>query len=410
MVFSMVEWYIGLVHCRFPPNMPKPKTWFRLVVFVLIAAALGYAGWHFTRPQPPEVELATIARGTVESTVVNTRAGTIKACRRAKLAPAAGGQIVKLWVKEGDRVKAGQPLLELWNRDLAAQREVTTRQLATSEERRREACIMADNAKRDADRSQQLADKGFVSPQSVEDARAQARSRQANCDAMAADVKRAQAQIRVTSAGLERTTLTAPFAGIVARVTGEVGEYTTPSPPGIPTPPAVDLIDDSCLYVSAPMDEVDAPKIKPGQTARITLDAMSGQTFSGKVRRVAPYVTEVEKQARTVDVEADFDTPPKQVLLVGYSADVEAIIEKRENVLRVPTQAIQQDGTVLVLGADDKLESRSLKTGLANWAFTEVVSGLKAGDRVLLSFDQESVKAGVKVKPNTLKGIKAAQQ
>ena len=383
--------------------MLKAKTLIRLVLILLVAAALIYAGWHFTRPQPPEVELATIARGTVESTVVNTRAGTVKACRRAKLAPAAGGQIVKLWVKEGDRVKAGQPLLELWNRDLAAQRELATRQLATSEERRREACIMADNARRDAERTQQLADKGFVSPQSTEDARAQARARQANCDALVADVKRAQAQIRVTSAGLERTTLTAPFAGIVARVTGEVGEYTTPSPPGIPTPPAVDLIDDTCLYVSAPMDEVDAPRLKPGQTARITLDAVSGQTFSGKVRRIAPYVTEVEKQARTVDVEADFDTPPKESLLVGYSADVEAIIERRDNVLRVPTQAIQQDGTVLVLGTDDKLEARSLKTGLANWAFTEVLSGLAAGDRVLLSFDQENVKAGVKVKPKAAK-------
>ena len=383
--------------------MLKPKTWFRLVLFVLIGAALAYAGWHVTRPQPPEVELATIERGTVESTVVNTRAGTIKACQRAKLSPTAGGQIVKLWVKEGDRVKAGQPLLELWNRDLAAQRDLATRQLSTSEARQREACIMADNAKREAERTQQLAGKGFVSPQSGETARAEARARQANCDALAADVKRAQAQIRVSAAGLERTTLTAPFAGIVARVTGEVGEYTTPSPPGIATPPAVDLIDDTCLYVSAPMDEVDAPKIKPGQIARITLDAMAGQTFSGKVRRVAPYVTEVEKQARTVDVEADFDTPPKQGLLVGYSADVEAIIERRDNVLRVPTQAIQQDGTVLVLGADDKLEARSLKTGLANWAFTEVVSGLKAGDRVLLSFDQENVKAGVKVKPKTAK-------
>ncbi len=383
--------------------MPKPKTWFRLVLFVLIGAALAYAIWHFTRPQPPEVELATIERGTVESTVVNTRAGTVKACQRAKLSPTSGGQIVKLWVKEGDRVKAGQPLLELWNRDLAAQRDLATRQLSTSEARRREACIMADNAKRDAERTQQLADKGFVSPQSGETARAEARARQANCDALAADVKRAQAQIRVSAAGLERTTLTAPFAGIVARVTGEVGEYTTPSPPGIATPPAVDLIDDTCLYVSAPMDEVDAPKIKPGQIARITLDAMAGQTFSGKVRRIAPYVTEVEKQARTVDVEADFDTPPKQGLLVGYSADVEAIIERRDNVLRVPTQAIQQDGTVLVLGADDKLEARSLKTGLANWAFTEVVSGLMAGDKVLLSFDQENVKAGVKVKPKSAK-------
>jgi HlyD family secretion protein len=378
--------------------MLKPKTWLRIVVVVSIGSALAYAGWHFTRPQPPEVELATIARGTVEATVVNTRAGTVKACRRAKLAPVAGGQIVKLWVKEGDRVKAGQPLLALWNHDLAAQRELATRQLATSEERRREACIMADNARRDAERTEQLATRGFVSPQGGENARAEARARQASCDALAADVKRAQAQIRVTQAGLERTTLTAPFAGIVAQVTGEVGEYTTPSPPGIPTPPAVDLIDDSCLYVSAPMDEVDAPKLKAGQPARITLDALPGQTYSGRVRRIAPYVTELEKQARTVDVEVDFDTPPQQILLVGYSADVEAIIERRANVLRVPTQAIQQDGTVLVLGRDDRLEARSLKTGLANWAFTEIVSGLDAGERVLLSFDQEDVKAGVKVK------------
>jgi len=379
--------------------MPKPKPGLRLIVIVLAVAALAYAGWYFTRPKPPEVELATIERGTVESTVVNTRAGTVKACRRAKLAPVAGGQIVKLWVKEGERVKTGQPLLELWNRDLAAQRELATRQLTTSEERRREACIMADNAQRDADRTAQLAAKGFVSPQSTENARADARARQANCDALAADVKRAQAQISVTQVGLERTTLTAPFAGIVAKITGEVGEFTTPSPPGIPTPPAVDLIDDSCLYVSAPMDEVDAPKLKAGQPARITLDALPGKVFAGHVRRIAPYVTEVEKQARTVDVEVDFDTPPEAALLVGYSADVEAIIEHRDKVLRVPTQAIQQDGTVLVLGKDDTLETRHLKTGLANWAFTEVVSGLGAGDRVLLSFDQENVKAGLKVAP-----------
>lgn len=381
--------------------MLKSKSWLRVVIVVLVIAALAYAGWHFTRPPPPAVELAAIARGAVESTVVNTRAGTVKACRRAKLAPVAGGQIVRLWVKEGERVKAGQPLLELWNRDLAAQRELATRQLTTSEERRREACIMAANARRDAERTAQLAAQGFVSPQNTEDARANARARQANCDALAADVKRAQAQIRLALAGLERTTLTAPFAGIVAKITGEIGEFTTPSPPGIPTPPAVDLIDDSCLYVSAPMDEVDAPKLKPGQPARITLDALPGKVFNGHVRRIAPYVTEVEKQARTVDVEVDFDTPPEAALLVGYSADVEAIIERRDNVLRVPTQAIRQDGSVLALGRDDTLETRQLKTGLANWAFTEVVSGLAAGDRVLLSFDQDDVKAGVKVAPKT---------
>jgi HlyD family secretion protein len=378
--------------------MTTTKTLVRLVIVIVILAVLGYAIWLWTRPQPIEVKLAAITRGTVEATVVNTRAGTITACRRAKLAPAAGGQIVKLLVKEGDRVEEGQVLLELWNVDLAAQRDLARRQLTIAEERRHEACVIADNARREAERTRQLADRGFVSPQGRENADAEARARQAGCDATAADVRAAKAQVRVTQAGLERTVLIAPFPGVVALVTGELGEYATPSPPGIPTPPAVDLIDDSCLYVTAPMDEVDAPKLKTGQFARITLDALPGQIFDGKVRRIAPYVTEVEKQARTVDVEVDFKEIPKHTLLVGYSADVEVVIKRRDDVLRVPTQAIRQNGKVLAVDEEDRLVERSPEMGLANWAFTEVISGLKEGERVLLSSDEEDVKAGVKVK------------
>src|SRR5690606_30741111 len=135
-----------------------------------IAALLGYGGWSLTRPTPIEVELASIARGTVEATVVNTRAGTIKACRRAKLAPAVGGQIIKLPVKEGDRVEQGTILLELWNADLTAQHELAKQQLATAKSRQREACILAENARRESVRTQQLVSQGFVSPQRAEDA------------------------------------------------------------------------------------------------------------------------------------------------------------------------------------------------------------------------------------------------
>jgi HlyD family secretion protein len=378
----------------------KTKIALRLLIAVLVLSGLGLAGWFATRPKPVEVELAAIGRGVVEATAVNTRAGTVKACRRAKLAPAAGGQIVKLWVKEGDRVEKGQPLLELWNTDLEAQRDLAQRHLATAQERRREACIVAENARRQAERTRQLAATGFLSPQASENADAEALARQAGCDATASDVRRAQAEIAVTQAGLERTILVAPFSGIVALITGELGEYATPSPPGIPTPPAVDLIDDTCLYVTAPMDEVDAPKLKSGQPARITLDALPGQSFPGKVRRIAPYVTEVEKQARTVDLEVNFEEIPKNALLVGYSADVEVIIQRRENVVRVPTQAVRQNDKVLVANGDNRLEERTVETGLANWAFTEVVDGLKEGDLILLSSDQD-VKAGMQVKQKT---------
>ena len=378
--------------------MPESKILFRFVIFTLIVALLSYAVWFATRPKPIEVELATIIRGTVESTVVNTRAGTVKACRRAKLAPATGGQIVKLEVKEGERVKQGQMLLEIWNSELAAKLELAQQQMLTAEKRRREACIVADNAHRQSRRMRQLVAKNFVSQERSDDADAKALARQASCDALTTDVKRAQAQIQVVQSGLERTVLTAPFAGIVARITGEIGEYATPSPPGIATPPVVDLIDDTCFYVSAPMDEIDAPKLKTGQFTRITLDALPGQVFTGKIRRIAPYVTEVEKQARTVDVEVDFDEAPNLLLLVGYSADVEAVIDRHDDVLRIPAQAIRQKNKVLVLGADSKLEERSVETGLTNWAFTEVINGLEAGDQVFLTSDQDDVKAGTQVK------------
>ncbi|MDO8334493.1 MAG: efflux RND transporter periplasmic adaptor subunit [Nitrosomonas sp.] len=369
----------------------------RLISLFIIISAIALASWYFTRPKPLAVELTTVTTGNVEATIVNTRAGTIKACQRSNLAPISGGQIAKIWVKEGDRVQKGQTLLELWNVDLQAHRELAQRQLAMSQERRRETCILAENARRESIRTQQLVEKGFVSSQRAEDADANARARQAGCDAAISDIKRAEAQMRVAQAGLDRTVITAPFSGVIAHISGELGEFTTPSPPGIPTPPTIDLINDSCLYVNAPMDEVDAPKIKIGQEARITLDAMPNKIFPGKIRRIAPYVTEIEKQARTVDIEVEFQQLTEDILLVGYSADVEVILERRNEVLRIPTQAIRQNNTVWVVDAHSKLIERQLETGLSNWSFTEIRSGLKEGDEILISFDQNNIKAGVAV-------------
>ena len=381
--------------------MPPIKKPLRLISFAIIISAIALASWYYTQPKPLEVELATIATGNVEATIVNTRAGTIKSCQRSNLAPISGGQITKIWVKEGDHVQKGQVLLELWNMDLQAQRELAQRQLAMSQERRRETCILAENARRESIRTQQLVDKGFVSSQRADDANANARSRQASCAAAISDIKRAEAQVRVAQAGLDRTIISAPFSGVVAHISGELGEFTTPSPPGIPTPPTIDLIDDSCLYVTAPMDEVDAPKIKVGQEARITLDALPEKIFPGKIRRIAPYITEIEKQARTVEIEVDFQQIPEDALLVGYSADVEVILARRIDVLRIPTQAIRQNNKVWMIDAKSRLVEQQLETGLSNWSFTEIRNGLKDGDQVLISFDQDNIKTGVAVQPKT---------
>jgi len=372
------------------------KTWWRRAWVVLLLLALGAAlAWWLGRPKPVSVLTASVGRGTVEATVANTRAGTVEACQRTKLSTIAGGRIEVLAVKEGDKVRKGQLLMRLWNEDQQAEQAFARAQLDTSRRRVAEACTLADLAQREFERQEQLFQQGFISEGGLDNLRAQADARVAACATAKSDVAQAQARINVVGTASQRTVLVAPFDGTVAKIVGEVGEYSTPSPPGVPTPPAIDLIDDSCLYVKAPMDEVDAPKIQAGQIVRISLDALPKKSFPGKVRRVAPYVSAVEKQARTVDIEATFDNPEAPgKLLVGYSADIEVILAVRDDVVRVPTSALLEGSRVLVAGAEGKLEERTIKTGLANWEFTEVTQGLKAGDLVVTSIERVGVKAG----------------
>ncbi|HNC27633.1 efflux RND transporter periplasmic adaptor subunit [Accumulibacter sp.] len=366
-------------------------------VLIAAAVALLIAGgvWWISRPPPVAVVVSEIGRGLVESTIANTRAGTVEACQRTRLSTISGGRIEVLAVKEGDRVRAGQLLMKLWNDDQKAQGALAMAQVATARQRVAEACAVADNAEREAARQAALRARGFVSTAREESARSEALARRAGCAAARADVTQAEARVGVTRVEQGRTILHAPFAGTIAKIVGEVGEYSTPSPPGVPTPPAIDLIDDSCLYVKAPMDEVDAPRISPGQAVRISLDALPRQSFPGRVRRVAPYVSAVEKQARTVDIEAVFDDPAAPgKLLVGYSADLEVVLAVRQDVVRVPTSALLEGGRVLVAASDGRLAERQVKPGLANWEYTEVLAGLDPGERVVTSLERAGVVAG----------------
>lgn len=366
---------------------------------VALIALLGMAAllyWRYAKPKPVAVVLGTVEKGTIEATVVNTRAGTVKACRRALLAPAIGGQIDRLPARKGETVKAGEVLLTLWNKDLKAQLILDKSEVAAARDKARAACLDAAVAGRQAKRYKILVRRHAVSEDEADRIVSAARVKQASCRAAWTEVTVSEDRVRTAEAQLERTVLRAPFAGIVAEVNGEVGEYATPSPPGIPTLPAVDLVDDSCFYVSAPIDEVDASSVRVGMEARITMDAFSGRTFAGRVRRIADYVLDREKQARTVDVEVEF-VDPKDLhgLLPGYSADAEVILQRRKNVLWVPAEAVSSDHKVFVFHSKTgRLEERSVKTGIANWESVEIESGLKEGERIVLSIDRKGVRDG----------------
>jgi HlyD family secretion protein len=371
----------------------------RNVILIAVAAAGAAGAWVLTgRTKPVRVAVVTVVRGEVLSTVSNTRAGTVDACRRAGMSPALGGQIAKLPVRKGDSVKSGQVMLELWNADLRAEVEFARRDAVATRGRKEEVCVRADVAAHEAQRLISLLEKGLAAEEETDRAVGEAKAQKVACEAAADQIKVSDAQIDVVTARLERTRLRAPFDGVIAEINGELGEFVTPSPVGIPTPPTVDLIDSSCLYISAPIDEVDAPAVRTGQKTLITMDAFPGRKFPGFVRRVAPYVLDVEKQARTVEVEAEIENSENkeaddEILLPGYSADVEIILAKRENVLRVPTQVIL-DGTRVIVLDGSTLEEREIVTGISSWEFTEVVSGLEEDERVVLTVDREGVVDG----------------
>jgi HlyD family secretion protein len=370
-----------------------------LLITLVIIVGLVAIIYTIKKPKPIAVEVVEVTTGTVESIVTNTRAGTVKACRQAELSPAIGGKIESLPIQKGSAVKQNDILLELWNDDLQARLSLAKTEAMAAQARAEEACTIAQVARTEASRVVKLFKQGLTSQETKERAEGEAKAKTASCNASKAVSEQSKAQIAVVEAMLEQTRLRAPFSGTVVEINGEVGEFTTPSPVGIPTLPAVILIDHQCMYVTAPIDEVDAQRIKTEMPARITLDAFDNQTFAGKVTRVGVYVLDVEKQSRTVDVDVSFSNPAQtSQLLHGYSADVEIITEQRHDKLYIPTEALLYNNRVFKYsGSDEKIYLVDVTPGLSNWQTTEILNGLSRGDKVVRNTDLDNLADGVPV-------------
>ena len=383
--------------CRYTHAPMRPALKYSLLAVAGVVVLLIVINVLFGGDDAIEVRVAEVTSGEIRKTVLNTRAGTVDACRRARMSPASAGQISGLPVAEGDTVSEGQVLLEVWNEDLKSEIELSQRNLIAERSRAAESCTRANLAAREAVRLAKLHEENLVSEEDKERGQAEAEARAATCKAANDSASAAESRVEVSQARLERTFLRAPFDGVIAEINGELGEFVTPSPVGVATLPTVDVIDNTCLYISAPIDEVDAPLVKAGQNARIVLDAFPGQFFPGVVRRVAPYVLDLEKQARTVEIEAEINNPQQYGLMPGYSADVEVIVEVRPDALRVPTEAVIEDERILVLNTDTGiLEERKITVGLDNWEHTEITSGAGQGELVVLSLDRAGVEAGAR--------------
>jgi HlyD family secretion protein len=372
------------------------KWLFRLLIPIGLVAT---ATWFLLqRDTDIPVRVALVDRAAVESTITNSKAGTIRARRRARLSAEVGGRVVEILKRDGELATRGEIIIRLNDASPRAQLTLAEASLRVAEAGRREACIGRDRALRELERKRSLAKGRIISEDLLDSLQSGHDSAQAACVAVSAERDKARAAIVAVEADLAKFVIRAPFDGVIAEVTGEVGEWITPSPPLLTSPAVVDIIDKTSYYVSGPMDEVDSAAIRQGQLAKITVDSHPGQTFPGKVLRVAPYVLDVEAQNRTVEVEVGFDDAEvAAALLPGTSADIEVVLEVHDDVLRIPTSALRDGRTVLVV-EDEILVERNVKVGLKNWDFAEILSGVSEAEAVVTSLDRVEVEPGAEVR------------
>lgn len=379
----------GSLPIRVVMKLPSPK----LVIPVVLIGA-GVAAIKLWPESPLDVTVSQATNGLVEASVANTRSGTVKACQRSRLSLPMGGQVSVLYVAQGDKVEAGAPLMELWNEDIRATLATAEAQLATAKLSREASCTQAESYKREERRVRNLYKRQMASAELLDQAETAAKVSAITCNQQDTQITQASANLDLQKARLAQTQLRAPFAGIIAEVNAEIGEYATPSPPGVATPPAIDLINPDCFYVQAPIDEVDAAQVALDMPVRVTLDAFNDRSFTGHVSRISPYIQDEEKQARTVDVDVRLKDLPDDVhLLIGYSADIEVITATAENTLRIPTELLIDTDHVM-LAIEGSAVKKQVELGLTNWTWSEVSGGLSSDDQIINEPGQSDLEDG----------------
>lgn len=342
-----------------------------LVVLVVVAAI----AW----PRAPIlVDVATVQRSAVEERVSSASSGEIEPAARATLRAETVARVVAVKAKAGDRVEAGAELVRLDDRALAAAAAA--------------AKVQRETAERDVKTAEALQNRGAITDQALAQAIA------------ARDL--ARANLALAEANLARARAVAPFAGLVARLPVQEGDSV------VVGQAMAEVVDDTSLFVRAAFDEVDAVNLQNGANALVRLDAFPDRVLPATVDRVDPVVggdslggaetgaiAIAGKKDRTVGVRVALSKPPAGTkVVVGMSADVEIVLHRKEGVLRVPSAAIlHSKGETFAYVLDGgRLERRDVETGVSNWEHVEVLSGLREGERVLVSLDVDGIRDGVR--------------
>ncbi len=397
------------------PRKNKRKLWIWIGITVLIVAAIVgitvAASGGGAKLDPSQ--LAKVERGDIARSVVAT--GKVQPITKVEVKSKASGIVTKLFVDINAHVHQGQLLAQLDQIEILAQVAAQKAQLAAAESNARaaSASIQYDKVSAEApdlpmykhtyERALQMSKDGVVSKQSLDDAEqkylfaantrdkavAQITVDNAKLHQAQSQVAEAQASLRQLEEQLSYTIITSPMDGTVLSRDVEVGDAVSSILVLGSTATLVMTIGDTTqVYVQGKVDESDIGKVYLGQAARIKVESFKDKTFYGKVTKIAPLGVEKDN-VTTFEVRVSIDNPGGE-LKTNMTANAEIILDEHKNVLTIPEQAVMYDknrnASVEVPDPKQKNGRRkvAIKAGISNGTRTELLSGLNAGDTVIL--------------------------
>jgi RND family efflux transporter MFP subunit len=334
----------------------------------------GFGGFGGGLRLPMTVEVAPVSHADLSEQI--TVVGNLIGEATVDAAPKINGRLQSVSVKLGDRVNRGQQLARIEDSEITEQvkQSEAALEVAKATVRQREADLRFSNT--NLERTQNLSDRQLVSRQMLDDAESRQQAAAAQLDLARAQLAQSQARVDELKINLSETIITSPVTGFVGKRSLDAGAWVTPSTAFI------SVVDISTVRLVANVVERDLRRVTQGMAAGVGVDAYPGERFVGRVARVAPVL---DPATRTAQIEVEIPNPQGR-LKPGMYAKVEFTLERHDNVLVVPSNAVvEYNGQrgVFIPAEESTARFQAIKTGIEQPEFVEVAGGLKAGDRVV---------------------------
>jgi len=373
---------------------PPSRRWVKWVVLVVLMAAAGVGGWWWmARERPAEVEVAAVTVRAVgaQASVLNA-SGYVTARRRATVSSKVTGRIVEVNVEEGMAVREGQVLARLDDASVRATMGLVKAQLEAARRAIPESEVRLAEAQLTLQRRERLRTDGLVTESDLDQARAEVNSLQARIAAAREQVTVAERQVALQQTELDNMIIRAPFSGVAISKDAQPGEMVSPvsAGGGFTRTGICTLVDMRSLEIEVDVNESYINRVTPSQGVTAILDAYPEWQIPGKVITTVPTA---DRQKATVLVRIAFNELDPRILpdmgvKVTFLRDADdAATAAARPVALVPRSAIKttNGASHVLLVRQNVVERRAVQTAGTDGDRVEVVAGLSAGDRVVVS-------------------------